>query len=153
MNVKLLACKSYGKGKQIEQISLLTIVFFPTTLNLFSSLLSKQQKNENMRRIILLAGFLLFTGNALIAQTQTPKVNARQKAQRMRIAEGRQDGELTTKEAAVLNQQQRNVRRAERRAKADGQVTLAERARIDRKQDRASRTIRRAKHNKIEEEK
>ncbi len=76
--------------------------------------------------------------------------DVRQKAQRVRIVEGRKDGEVTNGEAALLNRQQRNIRRSEHRAKADGEVTLREKVVIERKQDRASRNIRRAKINDIE---
>lgn len=102
-----------------------------------------------MRKIMLLVGLGVFAASTLLAQTQTPRTNTRQKAQRVRIAEGKQNGEITNKEAVVLNHQQRNIRRAERRAKADGQVTPTERVRLERKQDKANRTIRRAKHNEV----
>lgn len=82
-----------------------------------------------------------------IAQT---RADGRQKAQRVRIHEGRKDGEVTNGEAALLNKQQRHIRRSERRAKAHGDVTAREKARLERKQDRASRNIRRAKTNDIE---
>jgi hypothetical protein len=94
--------------------------------------------------------FMLLLGVSLFAQDRTPKVNARQGAQRGRIAEGRASGEVTNREAAALNSQQRHIRRSERRAKADGDVTVRERRQLDRKQDRASRNIRRAKNNNID---
>lgn len=84
------------------------------------------------------------------AQSETPREDARQKAQRARIHEGRKDGELTKGEAAMLNAEQRNIRKTERRMKADGEVTPVEKARLERKQDRASRHIRKTKHNNIE---
>jgi hypothetical protein len=84
------------------------------------------------------------------AQTQTRRADTRQKAQRVRIAEGRQDGDLTNQEAAALNKQQRHIRRTERRAKADGVVTPREKMKLERKQDRANRNIRRAKNNQVE---
>jgi hypothetical protein len=102
-----------------------------------------------MKAIVISAFLTLVLTVSAIAQERTPRVNARQKAQRVRIAEGRQSGEVTKGEAAVLNKQQRHIRRSERRAKADGNVTAAERKRLDRKQDRASRTIRRTKTNNI----
>ncbi len=89
----------------------------------------------------------MMIGLAAWAQEVTPKVDARQKAQRGRIHEGRADGELTHKESKALNKQQRHIRRTERRTKADGDVTVAERRKLDRKQDRANRNIRRAKNN------
>lgn len=103
-----------------------------------------------MKKIIAVTYlFVLFTMVGF-AQDRTPRANARQGAQRARIQDGRQDGELTNREAAALNSQQRHIRRSERRAKADGEVTVQERTRLERKQDRASRNIRRAKNNDIE---
>lgn len=100
-----------------------------------------------MKKHILIFSALSLLSIALYAQEATPRVNGRQKAQRVRIAEGRADGDLTNAEAVVLNKQQRHIRRTERRAKADGTVTVAEKRRIEKKQDRASRTIHRAKNN------
>lgn len=96
--------------------------------------------------------FALFITVAGVAQAQdvTPRADNRQKVQRSRIHEGRQDGELTQREASALNSEQRSVRRVERRAKADGEVSVREKRRIEKKQDRASRHIRRAKNNKID---
>ena len=84
------------------------------------------------------------------AQSQTKRADTRQKAQRVRIADGRQDGGLTNREAAALNKQQRHIRRTERRVKADGVVTPQEKMKLERKQDRANRNIRRAKNNQVE---
>ena len=92
---------------------------------------------------------MLFSA-AGFAQDRTPRADVREGAQRTRIHEGRKDGEVTNREAAALNSQQRHIRRSERRAKADGDVTPAERRRLEKKQDRASRNIRRAKNNDIE---
>jgi hypothetical protein len=99
---------------------------------------------------ILLTTVFFMVTLGVMAQTSTPRADKRQKAQRVRIAEGRQDGELTNGEAAVLNKQQRHIRRSERRAKADGEVSAREKARLERKQNRASRNVRRAKTNDIE---
>jgi hypothetical protein len=98
--------------------------------------------------IFLFAFFMLITLTSL-AQDRTPRANARQAAQRARIAEGRTDGEVTNREAVALKANQRHIRRTERRAKADGDVTVAERRKIERKQDRASRRIRKAKNNDV----
>lgn len=103
-----------------------------------------------MKTLVLTAFFSLFLSISLFAQERTPRVNGRQAAQRARIAEGRQSGELTNGEAALLNKQQRHIRRSERRAKADGDVTAIERMKLDRKQDRANRSIRRAKNNPVD---
>ena len=104
-----------------------------------------------MKRIhVLLTTVLFLVTVSAMAQSSTPRADKRQKAQRVRIADGRQDGDITNREAAVLNKEQRHVRRSERRAKADGEVTIREKARIERKQNRASRHVSRAKHNDIE---
>jgi hypothetical protein len=103
-----------------------------------------------MKTLVLTAFFSLFLSISLFAQERTPRANGRQAAQRGRITEGRQSGELTNGEAALLNKQQRHIRRSERRAKADGDVTVAERRKLERKQDRASRNIKRAKNNPID---
>lgn len=103
-----------------------------------------------MKKTIL--AFVLFVtmAGALKAQDATPRADNRQQVQRSRIHEGRQDGELTQREASALNSEQRSVRRVERRAKADGDVSAREKRRIEKKQDRASRHIRRAKNNTID---
>lgn len=91
--------------------------------------------------------FIIFSFYAL-AQDQTPKTDARQTAQRARIRQGKNSGEISKEERVKLKAQQRNIRRTERRAKADGIVTSDEQSTLDRKQNRANRGIRRTKHNK-----
>ena len=110
-----------------------------------------------MKQPVKTSGFILFVivlfvslsgfGQDANVRTRTDK---RQVAQRARIHEGRKDGEVTRREAAVLNAEQRHVRRSERRAKADGEVTPQEKRRLERKQNRTSRHIRRAKSNEID---
>jgi hypothetical protein len=101
-----------------------------------------------MKKLIIISAFLIFGISFMIqAQSQTPRTDVRQGAQRARIREGRTSGEVTNREAAALNAQQRHIRKTERRAKADGEVSGKEKARIERKQDRANRNIHRAKNN------
>src|SRR5882762_1356017 len=90
---------------------------------------------------------LLCLAFATYSQDPTPKVDVRKKEQRARIRQGRATGELTNKEAAGLNAQQRHIRRTERRAKADGTVTPSERKKLSREQNRVNRNIRRQKHD------
>jgi len=99
-----------------------------------------------MKNLFLLVS-ILFIGFASYAQDASPKVDGREKEQRARIHEGRASGELTNKEAAGLNKQQRHIHKTERRAKADGTVTRRERKKLNREQNRASRNIRRQKHD------
>ncbi len=94
-----------------------------------------------MKRILIISGFLFF-GTLLSAQNQsTPGINARQRNQHVRIAEGARSGDLSGKETRELQMQQRHLNRTKRQAKADGVVTPAEKATINRKQNRASRNI------------
>ena len=105
---------------------------------------------NNRLKFLLTLSFGLMISLAGFAQDRTPRTDGRQVAQRARIHQGRMDGEVTNREAALLNREQRHIRRAERRAKADGEVTPAEKMRLERKQNRANRHIRRAKHNDID---
>jgi hypothetical protein len=100
-----------------------------------------------MKKEIAIVSFFLLVGIGAIAQDATPLANARQGTERARIHQGRKSGELTNKEAAGLNSQQRHIRRTERRVKADGTVTAKEKQKVNRKQNRASRNIRRQKHD------
>ncbi|GIV36806.1 MAG: hypothetical protein KatS3mg032_1185 [Cyclobacteriaceae bacterium] len=52
----------------------------------------------------ILAAFVLATTVAAMAQSQTPRADTRQKAQRARIAEGRASGELTPGEGSIVKQ-------------------------------------------------
>lgn len=99
-----------------------------------------------MKKLIILGAFIL-TAGLLNAQTQTKKVNQRQKNQTTRIAKGAKSGELTKKETKQLARQQRDIRKTKRNAKADGVVTRKERAVIHQKQNAANRNIKRKKNN------
>ena len=70
----------------------------------------------------LFVAFLLFVSIASSAQISSPRADARQHAQRKRIAVGRHDGELTRREATYLHREQRHIHMSERRAEADGKV-------------------------------
>jgi len=99
-----------------------------------------------MKKAIFIFSLLMLAGFSVWAQEPgTPRSDARQNAQRVRIHEGRADGDLTKRETSLLNKEQRHIRRSEHRAKTDGNVTVAERRKLDRKQDRANRHIHRAK--------
>lgn len=81
------------------------------------------------------------------AQTETPKVDARQAKQEARIDKGVASGALTARETRRLTQEQNAIDHAENHAKADGKVTAAERKRLARMQNHASRDIKRQKHD------
>ena len=109
----------------------------------------KDMKALKMKKVILITSVLFFATISLFAQNNTPRVDKREGVQRARIAQGTSSGEITQRERAALNAQQRHIRRSERRAKADGTVTVRERRRLSHQQNRANRNIRRAKHNEI----
>lgn len=102
-----------------------------------------------MKKVLVIFSFISFISLSVHAQERTPKADARQQVQRERIQHGKQSGEVTRHEAALMHKEQKHIRRTERRAKADGDVTAAERRKLDRKQDRASRHIRRANNNEV----
>ncbi|MEQ8423171.1 MAG: hypothetical protein RIA63_00575 [Cyclobacteriaceae bacterium] len=102
-----------------------------------------REKGIILSFILILAGFASFGQDAR-------RTDTRQQVQRARIVDGRKDGEVTRREGARLNMEQRHIRRAERRAVSDGEVTPNEKRRLQRKQNRASRHIRRAKHNEVD---
>jgi len=103
-----------------------------------------------MKKTVIIFTLVLTLALTAQAQRATSRVDNRERTQSARIHEGRKDGELTNREAAALNLEQRSVRRVERRANADGEVTRMEKMRMEKKQDRSSRHIRRAKNNKID---
>ncbi len=82
------------------------------------------------------------------AQTDTPKVDARQERQDQRIQQGIESGQLNEREAARLNRQQDRIDKMEERAKSDGVVTKGERRSLNKAQDRASRHIAKEKHDR-----
>lgn len=100
-----------------------------------------------MKKLFVIFLMTLLLSIGAWAQDATPKVDARQKNQHARIHHGKNSGEQTRRETALLRKEQKHIRRAEHRAKADGDVTGVERRKLDRKQDRASRHIRRANNN------
>ncbi len=96
---------------------------------------------------MLITGFLVAMVAGIAEAQQTPRVDQRQHAQRARVRQGINSGEVTRPEAARLRAEQRHIRRSERRAKADGEVTAQERVRLHQRQNKVSRDIRRQKHD------
>jgi hypothetical protein len=75
-------------------------------------------------------------------------IYAREVRQYQRVREGIRSGELTGREAAVLQRREAKLHRQIRRDHLDGNgLSPAERQKIDRKQDRLSRQIYRQKHD------
>jgi hypothetical protein len=88
-----------------------------------------------------LAGAMAFAGPSEAG------INARQRRQQERIAQGTRSGELTRREAARLEAEQRQIRREERVFRSDGRLSPWERADLNRDLNRASRDIARQRHD------
>lgn len=85
---------------------------------------------------------MISLGPTAQAQTATPGVTKNQVKAQKSIKQGVRTGELTRKETRDLQRQQRRIQRTKKRAKADGQVTTRERALIRARQQNAKRNIR-----------
>lgn len=96
------------------------------------------------KSILLIAIALTATGPALAG---TPRLDAREHNQRVRIHNGVANGELTRAETRRLAAGQVHLNRAEARAKSDGVVTGRERARLQHEANQQSRRIHRQKHD------
>lgn len=99
-------------------------------------------------RIPVTAAVLSLCAFTAFAQTQTPRIDARQAKQEARIDQGVASGALTRRETARLDAQQHRIDRVENRARADGTVTAAEKAKVTHLQNKANRDIRRQKHDR-----
>ena len=82
-----------------------------------------------------------------IGQTQTPRVDSREKNQQQRIQQGANSGQLTTKEVRTLERQEGRIKADETMAKSDGVVTKGERHKLNRELNHESHRIYRKKHN------
>lgn len=80
---------------------------------------------------------------------RTEQVLQRDVRQETRIRDGLQSGQLSTREAALLQREEGRVDRMEAAALKDGKMGAAEAARIRRAQDKVSADIRRADHNGV----
>lgn len=93
---------------------------------------------------------------AMVAQTPVPtpgrndyNINQRKADQQGRIAQGVRSGQLTGRETAHLERQERGINREERamRAQDNGHLTRQDRRTIHAQQNQESRRIDRDKHN------
>ena len=108
------------------------------------------EKGLRMRTALKVGVIALLLGLAfgsVSAQTKTPVVNKRERAQQARIRQGVKSGELTPGETRRLEARESKIQADKMAAKADGKVTPAERRKLNREQNRASRKIYRLKHN------
>jgi len=97
------------------------------------------------RTAISLGVFALLAFPALAQNTAD--VVQRDVNQQKRIEQGLQSGQLTTKEAAKLEQGEARIEKMEQRADADGKMTDAEKRRIEQAQNKESQQIYQDKHN------
>src|SRR5437867_8582984 len=68
-----------------------------------------------------------------------PGVNARQRAQHARVAQGVRSGEVTPAETREIAKEQRSIRQEEKEFKADGKLTVEERKELHHDLNQASR--------------
>lgn len=101
---------------------------------------------KNLRTALTATALSLLAFGAF-AQTETPRIDARQTKQETRINNGVASGQLTANETKALDAQQAHVTNVENRAKADGVVTPAEKAHVTHVQNKANRSIRHQKHD------
>jgi hypothetical protein len=101
-----------------------------------------------MRKIssfLIVAVFVL--GASSVSMAGSRVINRREYREQKRINQGIRSGELTRREARVLEGRLARIRIDERFAKADGHLSYRERARLNRELNRESRDIYRQKHD------
>ncbi len=81
------------------------------------------------------------------AQQRNHNINARERHQQRRIAEGIENGSLTPREAAILERNEAEVRRVEARLRENG-LSRSERARLEKRLNELNRQIYRQKHDR-----
>jgi len=86
-----------------------------------------------------------FGAHAQNAATET----ARDTEQQKRIEQGLQSGQLSTREAASLENQEKRIDNTEARDMKNGPLTAGEKAQIQREQNRVSADIYKDKHNAV----
>ena len=93
---------------------------------------------------VVAAGLALGFCGAAFAQAGTVQ---RDVNQQQRIEQGLQSGQLNTREAARLENEEARVERDQSRATKDGKLTPQEKQRLSREQNQVSRDIYREKHD------
>ena len=79
--------------------------------------------------------------------TKDPVVNTRQENQQDRIAQGIHSGELTKKEALLIENKEARLAKLEKRMKEDGTLTPEERARLQHELNKLNTDIYKQKHD------
>ncbi len=114
--------------------------------NMFSG---KENVVKSFIKSSLTGIFVLLIGSSIaFAGIDDSKIKAREDAQNKRITQGVESGQLTKKEAGVLNTEQSKIKNDEKNMKSDGTLTEKEKSKISREQHRASNDIQKLKHNK-----
>ncbi|HEV7701190.1 MAG TPA: hypothetical protein VGO43_13245 [Pyrinomonadaceae bacterium] len=104
-----------------------------------------------MKLVIFAFALMLIGGLTIATSAQTNRyhnrnINARERRQQERIANGIENGSLTPGEAARLEKNEAEVRRIEARLRENG-VTSSERARLEHRLNELSSQIYRQKHD------
>lgn len=100
-----------------------------------------------MRIVLVTAAMIMASTTVVSAQTNTPRIDARQANQQQRIDKGVTSGQLNAKEAARLQKGQTKVQSQKAAAKSDGIVIKSERAQIKATQNRQSARLAKQKHD------
>ncbi len=97
---------------------------------------------------LIIPALIMIGGMALAssAQVHNRNINARERRQQKRIAEGIENGSLTPREAARLEKNEAEVRRIEARLRENG-LKPQERARLEHRLNELSQQIYRQKHD------
>lgn len=106
-------------------------------------------KNRNciVGNLVFLCGMAVLSSSFAAERPPDPGVNARPQAQRGRIQQGVQSGNLTAGEAKSPKQGEKVPRPEERAYKSDGKVTVAERKDLHHDANQVSRDIHRQKRD------
>jgi hypothetical protein len=105
---------------------------------------------KNRRSIVVLAIASIAAAPAFAegpSQTAQTVETQRDVNQQVRVEQGLQSGQLTTKEAGQLERQETHVDHMQAQAAADGKVTKSEAARINTAQNAVSSDIHKQKHD------
>jgi hypothetical protein len=118
----------------------------------------KDRSNDmKMTKVIFVLGAVLMLSPLVPAQENTAippqrermNIEARQRRQQRRIAQGVRSGQLTARETARLERREAGIERREQRMRASGgKFTPGERRAIQRQLNSTSRQIYREKHDK-----
>ncbi len=98
---------------------------------------------------VVTLAFALVAVSAYAGNTKDPGIHSRIEEQQKRIDQGIASGQLTRREADIVQDNLNRIRESEARMKSDGKLTPKERARLEHMLDRNSKMIYKEKHNPI----